>query len=71
MTMRLLEMFMAERVEVVMQIAMQPNRVLVRMRPEMLLRNEDVLSFAQAGGSHHAAIWQPDASSQTRQNLLL
>jgi PPOX class probable F420-dependent enzyme len=50
----IIQKYMADRVEVGMKIVTQPHRVLVRMRPEKLLSNEDVLSFAQATGSHHA-----------------
>ncbi len=45
--------YMGDRVEMGMEIATQPNRVLVRMRPEKLLSNEDAVHFAQSSGSHH------------------
>jgi hypothetical protein len=45
---------MADRVDAGMAIVTQPNRVLVRLRPEKLLSNEDAVHFAQASSSHHA-----------------
>lgn len=50
----IIEKYMADRVEAGMKTVTQPNRVLVRLRPEKLLSNEDVVHFAQASGSHHA-----------------
>jgi len=50
----IIEKYMPDRVEAGMKIVTQPNRVLVRLRPEKLLSNEDAVVFAQASGSHHA-----------------
>lgn len=50
----IIEKYMNDRVEAGMKIVTHPNRVLVRLRPEQLLCNEDVVSFAQASVSHHA-----------------
>jgi PPOX class probable F420-dependent enzyme len=50
----IIEKYMADRVDAGMKIVTQPNRVLVRLHPEKLLSNEDVVHFAQPSGSHHA-----------------
>jgi hypothetical protein len=50
----IIEKYMADRVEAGMKIVAQPNRVLVRLRPEKLLSNEDALHFAQASSSYRA-----------------
>jgi PPOX class probable F420-dependent enzyme len=49
----IIEKYMPDRIEVGMAIVTQPNRVLVLLRPERLLGNEDALQFAQATGSRH------------------
>jgi PPOX class probable F420-dependent enzyme len=50
----IIEKYMADRIDAGMKIVTQPNRVLVSLRPEKLLSNEDAVHFAQASGSHHA-----------------
>ena len=49
----IIEKYMPDRIEAGMAIATQPNRVLVLLRPERLLGNEDALQFAQTTGSRH------------------
>ena len=49
----IIEKYMPDRIEAGMAIATQPNRVLVLLRPERLLGNEDALQFAQPSGSRH------------------
>jgi PPOX class probable F420-dependent enzyme len=49
----IIEKYMPDRIEAGMKIVTQPNRVLVRLRPEKLLSNEDAVHFAQATGSNH------------------
>jgi PPOX class probable F420-dependent enzyme len=49
----IIEKYMPDRIEVGMAIVTQPNRVLVLLRPERLLGNEDALQFAQTTGSRH------------------
>jgi PPOX class probable F420-dependent enzyme len=49
----IIEKYMPDRIEAGMAIVTQPNRVLVLLRPERLLGNEDALQFAQATGSRH------------------
>ena len=50
----IIEKYMADRVDAGMKLVTQPNRVLVRLRPERLLGNEDAVHFAQASGLRHA-----------------
>jgi PPOX class probable F420-dependent enzyme len=49
----IIEKYMPDRIEAGMAIVTQPNRVLVLVRPERILGNEDSLQFAQATGAHH------------------
>jgi PPOX class probable F420-dependent enzyme len=49
----IIEKYMPDRIEAGMAIVTQPNRVLILLRPERLLGNEDALQFAQATGSRH------------------
>lgn len=49
----IIEKYMPDRVEAGMAIVTQPNRVLVRLRPERLLGNEDALQFAKTTGARH------------------
>jgi PPOX class probable F420-dependent enzyme len=50
----IIEKYMAERVDEGMKIVTQPNRMLVILRPEKLLCNEDAVHFARASGALHA-----------------
>jgi PPOX class probable F420-dependent enzyme len=49
----IIEKYMPDRIEAGMAIVTQPNRVLVLLRPERLLGNDDALQFAQATNSRH------------------
>ena len=49
----IIEKYMADRVDAGMQVVMHSSRVLVRLRPERLLGNEDAVHFAQASAWHH------------------